>query len=297
MMGGRVRKFLIRAPYWAVRLVFENIVLFVGRYTILRSPQPASSPRPSKHGLSYSRKVSSRLLLKLNKVLCYSGKDLRAAWPADGIPETTHRKYNAFAKWAAEHWAMYYSFIAKYSPKGYILDFGCGIGNMTANLAAALPNSNILGLDLNKRGIEIGKTRFRSVNLDLVHGDALSAHFEEQFDYVFCIEVLEHVNPQDHDRLMQAAFNVLRPGGLFFMTTPNAQEEEDHDWGHIGLLNNHRAKDFFFRYRDRIHDFGFLDNSRLDSAKVDDYVSLRSISATGEFRTATMSHFWVVFKK
>lgn len=177
------------------------------------------------------------------------------------------------------------------------MDFGCGIGNMSANLAASLHHSRVLGLDLNKLGIDIGLKRFRAPNLELVHGDALDMQFTGQFDFVFCIEVLEHVQAQDHDKLIEAAFNVLRPGGLLFLTTPNARGEKDHDWGHIGLLNSDRAADFFLRYKDCIEEIGYLDNTRLGGSDPDTFLTLVDKSALGKSEFLDLSHFWVVLKK
>ena len=292
-----MRRIFIQIPYWTVRLILEKTLLIIASRTLFRLPQPNLVRERERHGLSFSRPVSSRLILWVTKILCYSGKDLRAAWLADGIPKTIHPQYAPFANWAAEHWAMYYSFISRYSPKGQIMDFGCGIGNMTANLAASLPSSRVLGLDLNKLGIEIGRTRFRAPNLELVHGDALETQFNEQFDYVFCIEVLEHVRPQDHDQLIGAAFKVLRPGGLLFLTTPNARSEKDHEWGHIGLLNSDRAADFFIRYKDQIEEVGYLDNTSLGRPDPEAFLTLADCSALGKSEFLELSHFWLVLKK
>lgn len=284
-------------PYWFARLTLERFALFLAAKTFLRQSSRPARIEDVGHGLAYSRPVDSRLLLAVTKLLCYSGKDLRAAWLVDGRPRTTVARYEPLANWAREHWAMYFSFIEKYEPQGEVLDLGCGIGNMTASLALALPTSKVVGLDLNRKGIELGKLRFQLPNLELEQGDALDASYESRFDYAFCVEVLEHVHSSQHDKLVEAAINALRPGGLLFLTTPNARNELDHSWGHIGLLNSLRAKAFFERHERLIREFGYLDNTNLDSLQSATFLhhSDRLQMVSGEY--PQWSHFWVVMQK
>ena len=60
----------------------------------------------------------------------------------------------------------------------------------------------------------------RSNVAHLVYDDMTSSAFQDaSFDCVVSIEVLEHV-PRDRD-FLQEVHRVLRPGGVFLMTTPN----------------------------------------------------------------------------
>lgn len=287
---------LLVASYWVIRSTFEKTVLSTSVF--LLRPQPSASRlEVPKHGLHFARSLDGRFILWVTKVMCYAGKDLRAAWLVDGLPMTSRTEYEPLAKWAREHWAMYFSFIDRYHPAGHILDFGCGIGNMTANLALALPSSSVTGLDLNAQGIQIGRSRFNGSNLSLKCGDALTPSFSQEYDFAFCIEVLEHVSPDQHDQLIFAAMNVLRPGGLLFLTTPNALQEEDHEWGHIGMLNSRRAPDFFKRFAPMVKDFGYLDNQKLESGNVEDFLKTGSIEEVQSGLLPNYSHFWVVLQK
>ena len=56
---------------------------------------------------------------------------------------------------------------------------------------------------------------------------------DRDFDVILCMEVLEHIHDQDAqkptewrstgtDNLLRESFRLLKPGGIFFLTTPNA---------------------------------------------------------------------------
>jgi SAM-dependent methyltransferase len=73
-----------------------------------------------------------------------------------------------------------------------ILDAGCGEGHVTAWLAAALPSSEITGLE--GRPEALAEFRRRNPGLRAVEGDLLALPFpDDSFDVVVCTEVLEHL--------------------------------------------------------------------------------------------------------
>jgi SAM-dependent methyltransferase len=60
-----------------------------------------------------------------------------------------------------------------------------------------------------------------------VDADVLELPFgDESFDAAVCFEVIEHV--EDPRRLVAELARVLRPGGLLFISTPNARMERLH---------------------------------------------------------------------
>src|SRR2546428_8306301 len=66
-------------------------------------------------------------------------------------------------------------------------------------------------------GVPAAAARVQTVSAD---AEALP-YRDESFDAVAATEVLEHVD--EPGRMLSEATRVLRPGGRFFMTTPNAQ--------------------------------------------------------------------------
>jgi SAM-dependent methyltransferase len=99
---------------------------------------------------------------------------------------------------------------------GRILDIGFGEGGL---LQVAEKNGwECYGTELSPRSLEYGVQRGWIVT-DKADSDDRFA--PQSFDVVTMIELLEHVpNPQE---VLQAAARWLRPGGLLYLTTPNAK--------------------------------------------------------------------------
>jgi SAM-dependent methyltransferase len=80
-----------------------------------------------------------------------------------------------------------------------VLDAGCGEGHVTAWLAAALPASEITGLE--GRAEALAAFRERNPGLRAVEGDLCALPFlDRAFELVLCTEVLEHL-PQPRGAL------------------------------------------------------------------------------------------------
>jgi len=97
-----------------------------------------------------------------------------------------------------------------------LLDIGCGAGTL---LAAARKNGwNAQGLDVSAGAVK----HVRELGFEVFEGELKDAAFpSDHFDVVTAAELLEHlVDPQP---LLQEVARILRPGGLFWTTTPHAR--------------------------------------------------------------------------
>jgi trans-aconitate methyltransferase len=95
-----------------------------------------------------------------------------------------------------------------------VLDVGCGDGNITAELARALPGGRVVGVDLAPEMIRFARERFprRSFpNLEFALMDARALRFEREFDVVFSNAVLHWVD--DHRAFLRGAAAALVEGG------------------------------------------------------------------------------------
>lgn len=99
-----------------------------------------------------------------------------------------------------------------------IVDLGCGPGDHTVGLRPHLPDAFLVGIDWAQRAmLAAADVGLPGVRADL---DPASLPFaDESLDAVLLCEVIEHL--VDPDTVTAEAFRVLKPGGVFLVTTPN----------------------------------------------------------------------------
>lgn len=73
-----------------------------------------------------------------------------------------------------------------------VLDFGCGEGRLSLELARLFPKAEVLGTDFSKTGIEAARRSFPQANLRF-ECDQASACLATAYDLVTTFEVLEHI--------------------------------------------------------------------------------------------------------
>ena len=102
-------------------------------------------------------------------------------------------------------------------PEKY-LDLGCGDGSFTVKVAQILGAKQVYGVDIADEALNEAKNKaIKTARVDL-NTDRLPFRNGE-FDVVSVFEVIEHL--WNTDNMISEAHRVLRPGGLFILTTPN----------------------------------------------------------------------------
>jgi SAM-dependent methyltransferase len=105
---------------------------------------------------------------------------------------------------------------APYRQTNRLLDIGCGAGTL---LEAARDHGwNAQGLDVSSHAAK----HVRDLGFEVFEGELSTAEFPTaHFDVVTAAELLEHVF--DPRRVVQEVARILRPGGMFWLTTPHAR--------------------------------------------------------------------------
>jgi len=108
-----------------------------------------------------------------------------------------------------------------------LLDFGCGSGASTFALAAMLPNTEIVGVELDESNLEIARRiaefkRIPNVRFLLSpSGDRLPAGMGT-FDFVMLSAVYEHLLPPERTVVMPLIWSAMKTGSaLFINQTPH----------------------------------------------------------------------------
>lgn len=100
-----------------------------------------------------------------------------------------------------------------------VLDFGCGIGDAAALLAAAFPAAAVTGIDASREAVDLAGRRHGSGRIRFVAAEAPTG--AGTFDLIHVNGVLHHVTPLARPPLVEGLLQALRPGGLLFLFENN----------------------------------------------------------------------------
>lgn len=111
------------------------------------------------------------------------------------------------------HWVRGKNPIQEMFLQGYtILDIGCGEGKiLQTNEVRAY------GIDINPATI----ARLQERGFHVKEGSATSIPYESDFfDVVHCSNIIEHLTPDDAQKMFREIYRVLKPGGKIILITP-----------------------------------------------------------------------------
>jgi SAM-dependent methyltransferase len=104
-----------------------------------------------------------------------------------------------------------------------VLDFGCGVGNMTREVARRLPTASVVGTDLSERSVATARSRSSegsNVRYDVTPSDRLPFP-DASFDFAFASGVFHHIVPRDRAHWAKELRRILVPGGRFCLFEHN----------------------------------------------------------------------------
>jgi 2-polyprenyl-3-methyl-5-hydroxy-6-metoxy-1,4-benzoquinol methylase len=109
-------------------------------------------------------------------------------------------------------WCPFPAIEAEVPRDGDVLELGCGHGLLSLYLALAAPSRRVRGVDIDAEKI----AEARSAGADLATFDAVPPGFvpDEPCDAVVVADVLYLLPAEEQRRIVEAAANVVRPGGV-----------------------------------------------------------------------------------
>jgi SAM-dependent methyltransferase len=170
---------------------------------------------------------------------------------------------------------MYASFTEQdmgLSPEGKeILDVGAGMGTPAINLATFYPAAHITAIDVDKEAIAFAQKHNNAPNITYRVANFFTFPVTK-YDYIFALEIYEHLPPLLHTLFIDKCLDSLKVGGKLFITTPNEPFSKDGLYGHIGFLNGRRVEAFVKRYEKNILSSSFINNKKLHTGEVAEFV-------------------------
>ncbi len=110
-----------------------------------------------------------------------------------------------------------------------LLDAGSGFGQYDRFILSQFNNVEVHSVDVKESYLEQNRHFFekeiRQGKIQFYKADLIEHAFDERFDCIICIDVLEHI--EEDVKVMKNLSNVLRPGGVFIMHSPSNYSEED----------------------------------------------------------------------
>lgn len=150
------------------------------------------------------------------------------------------------------------------------LDIGCGVGTFTKHILAKYPHNECWGVDISRSVVEANKEKMPEAVWYQQHVGILDAVPENYFDVVFSGEVIEHLD--DPADLLKDAYNSLKSGGRFILTTP--KDEAVRSPEHVWYFSKKDIKELF-------ENNGFVDIEFIDLPDVEKEIIIFCVGVKG----------------
>src|SRR5215216_2362858 len=132
-----------------------------------------------------------------------------------------------YHKFQAERSAPFFDLLAlvEIRPNLKVVDLGCGTGELTRQLAAMLPNSDVIGLDSSTQMLDVARAAsYSSPGVRFEQGD--QAQLLGEWDLIFSNAALQW--SENHEELIPRLYGRLTPGGQIAVQVPSNHNHISH---------------------------------------------------------------------
>ncbi len=84
-----------------------------------------------------------------------------------------------------------------------ILELGCGIGDICWRMARRWPETEVVGVDISPKSLEVARKLFQSSSVSFVEGPLVRGTVTGTFDLIVLMDVYEHIAPTERSSLHQ----------------------------------------------------------------------------------------------
>ena len=159
--------------------------------------------------------------------------------PLTAVDWTSGENEKLFDKFGKDivDWILKKGYITK---KSTTLHIGCGVGRFEKFICKNV--KACYGIDISSEMISIAKQRLKkihNVKLYKTQGNSLCMFVNNKFDFVYSIEVFQHLSIDIIEAYMSEAARVLKPGGFFLLTQGDIRTDN--------ILKTKRIMKFLFR--------------------------------------------------
>lgn len=125
-------------------------------------------------------------------------------------------KYDQFLR--MQHVLRLIDEYSKFSLDSRALDFGCGVGEFSEQLAKRYSPLKIIGLDISDQTIALARQRLDSLqNVELFSGELKSLPVDYDYDLILCVTVLQHIACDELPDFFAMFSRQLKSGGYILI--------------------------------------------------------------------------------
>jgi ubiquinone/menaquinone biosynthesis C-methylase UbiE len=156
-----------------------------------------------------------------------------------------------FLPWIKESTIAYehlhrYAYASTFVKDKRVLDLASGEGYGSEILAASA--ASVAGIDIDENAVRHAAEKYGRTNLQFISGSitAIPIRDDRSFDVIVCFEAIEHI--EDQEKLLGEVKRLLKPEGLFIVSTPNKVIYHDES----GEENPFHVKELYFEEFQRL---------------------------------------------